>query len=47
MKLRDRQGPLDLFGRSNPPTMVQLILPRELGGHEPRNEDNSVKIEKG
>lgn len=40
-------GPLDSFGRSDPPQMGRLVLPAELGGYEPWSEDNSVEIEKG
>jgi succinate dehydrogenase/fumarate reductase flavoprotein subunit len=40
-------GPLDPFGRSDPPTLGRLVLPPELGGHDPWSEDNSVEIEKG
>lgn len=40
-------GPLDSFGRSDPPQMGRPVLPLELGGYEPWSEDNSVEIEKG
>ena len=40
-------GPLDSFGRSNPPQYGRLVLPAALGGYEPWSEDNSVEIKKG
>jgi succinate dehydrogenase/fumarate reductase flavoprotein subunit len=40
-------GPLDTFGRTDPPMIGRLLLPPELGGYEPWSEDNSVEIEKG
>lgn len=40
-------GPLDSFGRTDPPQMGRLVLPAALGGYEPWSEDNSVEIEKG
>ncbi|MDB9823205.1 FAD-dependent oxidoreductase [Deltaproteobacteria bacterium] len=40
-------GPLDSFGRANPPTMGRSVLPAALGGHGPWSEDNTVEIKKG
>lgn len=40
-------GPLDTFGRSNPPQIGRLLLPAALGGYEPWSQDNSVELKKG
>ena len=40
-------GPLDTFGRSDPPMIGRLVLPKALGGYDPWSEDNSVEIKKG